>query len=115
MAKRNMPAAMKRSAWFCPLPPPSPATRTIEPRLPSIGIAFIATPAAPSLGWICGGGWICRLAAGHLGPLAAPAALGQAAGRRHAPSRRAALGHRHAVVPCRPRIRGPLGAVRRGR
>ncbi|WP_435772080.1 hypothetical protein, partial [Nocardioides sp. SYSU DS0651] len=47
VANRNIPAAMKRSAWCCPLPPPRPATSTMEPRLPSFGIAFIATPAAP--------------------------------------------------------------------
>ena len=35
---------------------PIVATSTMEPRLPSIGMAFIATPPAPSLGWICGGG-----------------------------------------------------------
>ena len=54
VANRNMPAAMK------PRPPvarPIVATSTIEPRLPSIGIAFISTPLAPSLGSIWGGGW----------------------------------------------------------
>jgi hypothetical protein len=54
VAKRNMPAAMK------PRPPvdrPMVATRTIDPRLPSIGIAFISTPLAPSLGSRWGGGW----------------------------------------------------------
>ena len=54
VAKRNMPAAIR------PRPPlvlPMVATSTIEPRLPSIGIAFISTPLAPSLGSIWGGGW----------------------------------------------------------
>ena len=32
------------------------ATRTIEPRLPSIGMAFIRTPLAPSFCSIWGGG-----------------------------------------------------------
>ena len=46
VAKRNMPAAIS------PRPPfvlPIVATSTIEPRLPSIGMAFISTPLAPSL------------------------------------------------------------------
>ena len=54
VANRNMPAAMK------PRPPverPMVATSTIEPRLPSIGIAFISTPLAPSVCSSCGGGW----------------------------------------------------------
>ena len=54
VAKRNMPAAIR------PRPPfvlPIVATSTIDPRLPSIGIAFMSTPLAPSLGSICGGGW----------------------------------------------------------
>src|SRR3954447_2764055 len=53
VANRNMPAAMN------PRPPverPMVATSTIEPRLPSIGIAFIRTPLAPSFGSSCGGG-----------------------------------------------------------
>ena len=36
---------------------PIVATSTIEPRLPSIGMAFIRTPAAPSSRSICGGAW----------------------------------------------------------
>ena len=59
VANRNMPAARK---LLPPLPGAPPrlrvATSTIEPTLPSIGMAFIATPAAPSPAWICGGG--CR-------------------------------------------------------
>ena len=47
-----LPAAAAR------LPPLIVATSTIEPRLPSIGIAFISTPEAPSDCSICGGG--CR-------------------------------------------------------
>ena len=55
VAKRNMPAARKLRVLLAP--PPMVATSTIEPRLPSIGIAFIRTPLAPSLSWISGGGW----------------------------------------------------------
>ena len=55
VAKRNMPAAMKLRVLLAP--PPMVATSTIEPRLPSIGMAFIRTPLAPSFSWISGGGW----------------------------------------------------------
>ncbi len=55
VANRNMPAARK-ARLLLPEPVLMVATRTIDPRLPSIGIAFIATPAAPSPCWICGGG-----------------------------------------------------------
>ena len=56
VAKRNMPAAMKLRP---PLPDdwPMVATSTIEPRLPSIGMAFISTPAAPSDRSSPGGAW----------------------------------------------------------
>ena len=54
VAKRNMPAAMY---WRPPvLAPLIVATSTIEPSEPSIGIAFISTPLAPSACSICGGG-----------------------------------------------------------
>jgi hypothetical protein len=46
VAKRNMPAARKLRPRLAP--PPMVATSTIEPRLPSIGMAFISTPLAPS-------------------------------------------------------------------
>ena len=50
-------AGREEAAASCWPPPPMVATSTIEPRLPSIGIAFIRTPLAPSLSWISGGGW----------------------------------------------------------
>ena len=54
VANRNMPAAMY---WRPPvLVPAIVATSTIEPRLPSIGIAFIRTPLAPSACSMRGGG-----------------------------------------------------------
>ena len=54
VANRNMPAARY---WRPPvLAPAIVATSTIEPRLPSIGIAFISTPLAPSACSIRGGG-----------------------------------------------------------
>ncbi len=66
VAKRNIPAVRKLLPLETPLPELIVATSTIDPRLPSIGIAFIATPAAPSLGCSCGGGIQHDLAAGHL-------------------------------------------------
>ncbi len=42
------------------------ATSTIEPRLPSIGMAFIRTPLAPSFSWSSGGGWSTIWPPGHL-------------------------------------------------
>ena len=52
-----------------PLPdwPPMVATSTIEPRLPSIGIAFIRTPEAPSECCSSGGGCSCSEPAGISG------------------------------------------------
>src|SRR4051794_35538774 len=60
-----MPAAM-----YCRPPVLAPlivATRTMEPRLPSIGIAFIRTPLAPSACSICGGGCSCSWPVGSSG------------------------------------------------
>src|SRR5688500_1480623 len=54
VAKRNMPAARKLRPRLEPLP--IVATSTIEPRLPSIGMAFISTPEAPSPSCSSGGG-----------------------------------------------------------
>jgi hypothetical protein len=53
VANRNMPAARNARP---PVERPIVATSTIDPRLPSIGMAFIKTPLAPSLGSIWGGG-----------------------------------------------------------
>ena len=64
VANRNMPAARKLRVRLPP--PPMVATRTIEPRLPSIGIAFIRTPLAPSLSWSSRRRLQDDLAAGHL-------------------------------------------------
>ena len=55
VANRNMPAARKLRLL---LAPPIVATSTMEPRLPSIGMAFISTPLAPSPSCSSGGG--CR-------------------------------------------------------
>ena len=72
VAKRNIPAARK----LRPCPPgvelPMVATSTIEPRLPSIGMAFIRTPLAPSASSICGGAWITISPVGSSGWSARP-------------------------------------------
>src|SRR6478672_3988698 len=44
----------------------------MEPRLPSIGMAFIRTPPAPSLGSISGGGWSTIWPVGISGSSARP-------------------------------------------
>ena len=78
VAKRNMPAAM-----YClppVLPPLMVATSTIDPRLPSIGIAFIRTPLAPSDCSICGGGCSCSWPVGSSGSSSRPPRSGVADG-----------------------------------
>src|SRR6476620_643662 len=44
----------------------------MEPRLPSIGMAFIRTPPAPSVGSISGGGWSTIWPVGISGSSARP-------------------------------------------
>src|SRR4051794_7710947 len=72
VANKNMPAARKLRPWPPGVELPIVATSTMEPRLPSIGMAFIRTPLAPSASSISGGDWSTISPVGSSGCSARP-------------------------------------------
>ena len=74
------------------------ATSTIEPRLPSIGMAFISTPPAPSCGWIWGGARSTSCPVGSSGS----SSRGAPKRRGHGPPSRSMGGDARRVAAARP-------------